>query len=134
MNLSAEDLRRVREKMDLTDAQVAAFTEAVTGYPETAKAIEAFGKALKKMGVSEEHQLEIARAIGPVLETVAKEASSRAWSAIDRHLEKLREITEAPSPAHPPDELMDPLEGVCASLDGSVDGDPLDVAAQAEEE
>ena len=120
MNLSDANLKTIREKMDLTDAQVAQLKEANNRFPETSKAVEAFGKALEKMGVSEEHRIKIARAIGPVIETAAKEAQGQAWTVIDRHLEKLAEIASSPS------------EVMCPSIDGSNEGDPLDLAAQAE--
>lgn len=126
MNLTDTNLKTIREKMDLTDAQLAQLKEANAHFPETAKAVEAFGEALKKMGVSEEHRIKIARAIGPVLETAAKEAQGQAWGVLDRHLEKLGEITSS----H--EEAMKNLEGMCPSIDGSTEGDPLDLAALAE--
>jgi hypothetical protein len=126
MNLSDTDLKTLREKMDLTDVQVAQLKEANARFPKTAKAAEAFGEALAKMGVSEEHRIKIARAIGPVLETAAKEAQEQAWAVIDQHLARLGEIASS----H--DEAMKDLEGTCPSIDGSIEGDPLDLAEQAE--
>lgn len=126
MNLTDENLKTIREKMDLTDAQVMQLKESNANFPETAKAVEAFGDALRKMGVSEEHQLKIARAIGPVIETAAKEAQGQAWSVLDRHLAKLGEI------ASTHEEAMKNLEGMCPSIDGSIEGDPLDLAEQAD--
>ncbi|HYX21864.1 MAG TPA: hypothetical protein VFA98_13540 [Thermoanaerobaculia bacterium] len=126
MNLSDTDLMRIREKMDLTDVQVEQLKDANARFPKTAKATEAFGEALRKIGVSEEHQIKIARLIGPVLEAVAKEAQDQAWQVVDRHLAKLGEIASS----H--DAAMKELEGGCASIDGSIEGDPLDLAEQAE--
>lgn len=125
MNLSDTDLKTLREKMDLTDAQVAQLKEANARVPKTAKAAEAFGEALTKMGVSEEHRIKIARAIGPVLETAAKEAHEQAWAVIDQHLARLGEIASSHN------EAMS-LEGMCPSIDGTTQGDPLDLAEQAE--
>lgn len=126
MNLSDADLKRIREKMDLTDAQVEQMKEANARFPKMAQASEAFGEALRKMGVSEQHQIKIARAIGPLLMTAVEEAQEQAWAVIDRHLDKLGEIASSHSAA------MKEIEGMCPSIDGSIEGDPLDLAEQAE--
>lgn len=126
MNLSDTDIKTLREKMDLTDVQVEQLKDANARFPKTAKAVEAFGEVLAKIGVSEEHRIKIARLIGPVLETVAREAQDQAWEVVDRHLAKLGEIASS----H--DAAMKEIDGMCPSIDGSTEGDPLDLAEQAE--
>ena len=91
--LTEEDWTRLRHRMDLTDAQLAQAKEAVVFWPKTMEAMKGFGKTLEALGVSEEQIVKIARAIGPVLETLAKESGDRAWAVVDKIQAQLSEIS-----------------------------------------
>ena len=92
--LTEEEWSALRWKMDLTDAQLEEVKKCAVVWPKTIEAIKTFGEALKSFGVSDEQLVKISRALGPVLETLAKESGDRAWGVVDMVQKQLGEIID----------------------------------------